>query len=83
MMFEAQRSITSRMPCVPLFSQYVLNDKVSYPEETFMDWEFKISVMYDIAKVRQKRWSLNADFCFVFLLKDKFKQKWKIFFSFT
>ncbi|XP_028263500.1 heat-stable enterotoxin receptor-like [Parambassis ranga] len=28
----------------------VLNDKVSYPEETFMDWEFKISVMYDIAK---------------------------------
>ena len=31
--------------------QYVLNDKVSYPEETFMDWEFKIFVMYDIAKV--------------------------------
>ncbi|XP_061611732.1 guanylyl cyclase C isoform X3 [Phyllopteryx taeniolatus] len=30
--------------------RYVLNDKVSYPEETFMDWEFKISVMYDIAK---------------------------------
>ncbi|XP_031698926.1 heat-stable enterotoxin receptor isoform X1 [Anarrhichthys ocellatus] len=29
--------------------RYVLNDKVSYPEETFMDWEFKISVMYDIA----------------------------------
>ncbi|KAM9837381.1 guanylyl cyclase C [Aulostomus maculatus] len=29
--------------------RYVLNDKVSYPE-TFMDWEFKISVMYDIAK---------------------------------
>ncbi|XP_030611069.1 heat-stable enterotoxin receptor [Archocentrus centrarchus] len=28
----------------------VLNDKISYPEETFMDWEFKISVMYDIAK---------------------------------
>lgn len=55
MMFEAQSSITSQMPCVPLFSQYVLNDKVSYPEETFMDWEFKISVMYDIAKVRQKR----------------------------
>lgn len=39
---------------VPFFFQYVLNDKVSYPEETFMDWEFKISVMYDIAKVRQK-----------------------------
>lgn len=35
------------------FLQYVLNDKISYPEETFMDWEFKISVMYDIAKVRQ------------------------------
>uniref|UniRef100_A0A3B4Z9V0 Guanylate cyclase n=1 Tax=Stegastes partitus TaxID=144197 RepID=A0A3B4Z9V0_9TELE len=30
--------------------RYVLNDKVSYPEEAFMDWEFKISVMYDIAK---------------------------------
>ncbi|KAG7275516.1 hypothetical protein CRUP_032559 [Coryphaenoides rupestris] len=30
--------------------RYVLNDKVSYPEGTFMDWECKISVMYDIAK---------------------------------
>lgn len=30
----------------------MLNNLVSYPEETFMDWEFKISVMYDIAKVR-------------------------------
>ncbi|XP_066530236.1 guanylyl cyclase C isoform X2 [Hoplias malabaricus] len=30
--------------------RYVLNDKVSYPEESFMDLEFKISVMYDIAK---------------------------------
>uniref|UniRef100_A0AAY4C6A0 Guanylate cyclase n=1 Tax=Denticeps clupeoides TaxID=299321 RepID=A0AAY4C6A0_9TELE len=30
--------------------RYVLNDKVSYPDETFMDLEFKISVMYDIAK---------------------------------
>ncbi|XP_035987912.1 heat-stable enterotoxin receptor [Fundulus heteroclitus] len=30
--------------------RYVLNNKVSYPEDTFMDWEFKISVMYDIAK---------------------------------
>ncbi|XP_041033572.1 heat-stable enterotoxin receptor-like [Carcharodon carcharias] len=28
----------------------VLNDKVSYPDGTFMDLEFKISVMYDIAK---------------------------------
>ncbi|NWU68953.1 GUC2C protein, partial [Pterocles burchelli] len=28
----------------------VLNDKISYPDSTFMDWEFKISVMYDIAK---------------------------------
>ncbi|XP_077195393.1 guanylyl cyclase C isoform X2 [Paroedura picta] len=28
----------------------VLNDKISYPDVTFMDWEFKISVMYDIAK---------------------------------
>ncbi|KAK9965522.1 hypothetical protein ABG768_004610 [Culter alburnus] len=30
--------------------RHVLNDKISYPEETFMDWQFKISVMYDIAK---------------------------------
>ncbi|KAK4829506.1 hypothetical protein QYF61_005145 [Mycteria americana] len=30
----------------------VLNDKISYPDGTFMDWEFKISVMYDIAKYR-------------------------------
>uniref|UniRef100_A0A8C5GYA1 Guanylate cyclase n=1 Tax=Gouania willdenowi TaxID=441366 RepID=A0A8C5GYA1_GOUWI len=30
--------------------RYVLNNLVSYPEGTFMDWEFKISVMYDIAK---------------------------------
>ncbi|KAJ6656364.1 hypothetical protein lerEdw1_003867 [Lerista edwardsae] len=28
----------------------VLNDKISYPDGTFMDLEFKISVMYDIAK---------------------------------
>uniref|UniRef100_A0A669PWR8 Guanylate cyclase n=1 Tax=Phasianus colchicus TaxID=9054 RepID=A0A669PWR8_PHACC len=28
----------------------VLNDTISYPDGTFMDWEFKISVMYDIAK---------------------------------
>lgn len=31
--------------------QYILNDMISYPDETFMDMEFKISVMYDIAKV--------------------------------
>ncbi|XP_072523501.1 guanylyl cyclase C isoform X2 [Salminus brasiliensis] len=30
--------------------RYLLNDRISYPEETFMDWEYKISVMYDIAK---------------------------------
>uniref|UniRef100_A0A672RJB3 Guanylate cyclase n=1 Tax=Sinocyclocheilus grahami TaxID=75366 RepID=A0A672RJB3_SINGR len=30
--------------------RYVLNDKISYPDESFMDLEFKISVMYDIAK---------------------------------
>ncbi|CAK6975175.1 guanylyl cyclase C [Scomber scombrus] len=30
--------------------RYILNDWISYPEETFMDMEFKISVMYDIAK---------------------------------
>ncbi|XP_068162241.1 guanylyl cyclase C [Antennarius striatus] len=30
--------------------RYVLNNKISYPDETFMDWEFKISVMYDMAK---------------------------------
>ncbi|XP_071984061.1 guanylyl cyclase C isoform X2 [Engystomops pustulosus] len=28
----------------------VLNDKISYPDGAFMDWEFKISVLYDIAK---------------------------------
>ncbi|NXG43929.1 GUC2C protein, partial [Psilopogon haemacephalus] len=28
----------------------VLNDNISYPDGTFMDWEFKVSVMYDIAK---------------------------------
>lgn len=31
--------------------QYILSDRISYPDETFMDMEFKISVMYDIAKV--------------------------------
>lgn len=31
--------------------QYVLDDKISYPDDTFMDLEFKTSVMYDIAKV--------------------------------
>lgn len=30
--------------------RHILNDKISYPDETFMDMEFKISVMYDIAK---------------------------------
>jgi hypothetical protein len=33
-------------------TQEVLNDTISYPDGTFMDWEFKISVLYDIAKVR-------------------------------
>ncbi|XP_012880498.1 PREDICTED: heat-stable enterotoxin receptor [Dipodomys ordii] len=28
----------------------VLDDAISYPDGTFMDWEFKISVLYDIAK---------------------------------
>lgn len=32
--------------------QEVLNDTISYPDGTFMDWEFKISVLNDIAKVR-------------------------------
>uniref|UniRef100_A0A8C7FWX6 Guanylate cyclase n=1 Tax=Oncorhynchus kisutch TaxID=8019 RepID=A0A8C7FWX6_ONCKI len=36
--------------CNSLSLQYVLNDTISYPEKTFMDLEFKISVMYDIAK---------------------------------
>uniref|UniRef100_A0A672GWR3 Guanylate cyclase n=1 Tax=Salarias fasciatus TaxID=181472 RepID=A0A672GWR3_SALFA len=30
--------------------RYILNDRISYPDETFLDMEFKISVMYDIAK---------------------------------
>lgn len=38
--------------CSCFFSpQYILSDRISYPDETFMDMEFKISVMYDIAKV--------------------------------
>ena len=43
----------------------MLNDKVSYPEGTFMDWEFKISVMYDISKVTDKlfRWQQRVVFC--------------------
>ena len=36
-------------------AQEVLNDTISYPDGTFMDWEFKISVLYDIAKVRDPR----------------------------
>lgn len=28
----------------------VLNDTISYPDGTFMDWEFKISILYDITK---------------------------------
>lgn len=47
---------------VPSLFQYVLNDKVSYPEGTFMDWEFKISVMYDIAKVRSGS-AENRSYC--------------------
>lgn len=46
-----------------LSPQYVLNDKVSYPEETFMDWEFKISVMYDITKVTQTLGPLAGTLC--------------------
>ncbi|TNN55617.1 Heat-stable enterotoxin receptor [Liparis tanakae] len=30
--------------------RYILSNRISYPDETFMDTEFKISVMYDIAK---------------------------------
>ncbi|KAK2833777.1 hypothetical protein Q5P01_017666 [Channa striata] len=30
--------------------RYILNDRISYPDDSFMDMEFKISVMYDIAK---------------------------------
>uniref|UniRef100_A0A8C6LM91 Guanylate cyclase n=1 Tax=Nothobranchius furzeri TaxID=105023 RepID=A0A8C6LM91_NOTFU len=30
--------------------RYILSDRISYPDETFMDMEYKISVMYDIAK---------------------------------
>ncbi|XP_015243410.1 PREDICTED: heat-stable enterotoxin receptor [Cyprinodon variegatus] len=30
--------------------RYILSDRISYPDETFLDMEFKISVMYDIAK---------------------------------
>lgn len=37
--------------CSCFSPQYILSDRISYPDETFMDMEFKISVMYDIAKV--------------------------------
>ncbi|CAB1341883.1 unnamed protein product [Coregonus sp. 'balchen'] len=40
--------------------RYVLNDTISYPENTFMDLEFKISVMYDIAKVHGRLKSSNC-----------------------
>ncbi|XP_076021157.1 guanylyl cyclase C [Genypterus blacodes] len=30
--------------------RFILNDRISYPDGTFMDMEFKISVMYDVAK---------------------------------
>ncbi|NXL03252.1 GUC2C protein, partial [Mesembrinibis cayennensis] len=39
----------------------VLNDKISYPDGTFMDWEFKISVMYDIAKGMSYLHSSNTE----------------------
>lgn len=49
-------SIVSLLATTSSFSfstvQEVLNDTISYPDGTFMDWEFKISVLYDIAKVR-------------------------------
>lgn len=65
-----------------LLLQEVLNDTISYPDGTFMDWEFKISVLYDIAKVRDHRherclWKLNLEnrpsqlsHWFLHLLKD-------------
>ncbi|XP_078729151.1 guanylyl cyclase C-like [Lampetra fluviatilis] len=28
----------------------ILQDEVTYPEDTLMDWEFKVSIMHDIAK---------------------------------
>ncbi|KAJ7992602.1 hypothetical protein DPEC_G00280390 [Dallia pectoralis] len=41
--------------------RYVLKDKISYPDETFMDLEFKISVMYDIAKGMSYLHSSNVE----------------------
>uniref|UniRef100_UPI0037E99EC7 guanylyl cyclase C n=1 Tax=Semicossyphus pulcher TaxID=241346 RepID=UPI0037E99EC7 len=41
--------------------RYILNDRISYPDETFMDMEFKISVMYDIAKGMSYLHSSNID----------------------
>lgn len=53
------------------FFQYILNDRISYPEETFMDMEFKISVMYDIAKVLfvyvVNLWVCNLFIHFIFI----------------
>ncbi|XP_073713944.1 guanylyl cyclase C isoform X1 [Misgurnus anguillicaudatus] len=41
--------------------RFVLNDKISYPDESFMDLEFKISVMYDIAKGMSYLHSSNVE----------------------
>lgn len=49
--FPYRRPTTYRMFTSVSSLQYILNDRISYPDETFMDREFKISVMYDIAKV--------------------------------
>jgi hypothetical protein len=52
-----QLTLSPRLSCFALRVflspvQEVLNDTISYPDGTFMDWEFKISVLNDIAKVR-------------------------------
>uniref|UniRef100_A0A7N8YFE5 Guanylate cyclase n=1 Tax=Mastacembelus armatus TaxID=205130 RepID=A0A7N8YFE5_9TELE len=41
--------------------RHILNDRISYPDDTFMDMEFKISVMYDIAKGMSYLHSSNID----------------------
>lgn len=50
-LFQFPKMLKPEFAHVFFSPQYILSDRISYPDETFMDMEFKISVMYDIAKV--------------------------------
>lgn len=59
--FPCSLSPSSLYVCVFSPTQEVLNDTISYPDGTFMDWEFKISVLYDVAKVRDMYTFMNLE----------------------